>query len=570
MKGFSLRSAISQFRLAQFVSAAIAILFCNAGVSWAQEVYPDGIMPYGRDFLTIPEVEFWNNTSPRTVELLGRAFDAGETVPRRVELVRDLGACKLPVALPYLIKAMAEPDALVRAEAARSSGMIGDASILPTLRTLLDDSDESVRREVIVAGAILKDEAIVLEGLKSDDPVTLGTSLTRAFSPAHATAIVARLQNLPPVRQVQAIVALGRIGSAQHEDAVVGFLPASVPLKVAALTSLGKMKATKKLAEVEAYLNDMHPTVRREALRALAGVAPVDVRQKWAIEKLSDTDIPIRTVAAVLLTANPTGDAVVPLIAQLSVDDQPLHEAALAALVSTGAASIPAIVNLMDDADSARQIDALYVLWKLKSDAALEKQIALAGGADWPVSAAAARALSAASRSEAIPILSKLALSALQSQTGQASEQARGRFDAIQWGIIGCGALNHPDIVAPLMPLLPQFETQPSEWRAALCWAIGATQQTQYASALMGIPGNQKDQESVKIEAIKAMGNMRHKPAIGLTGTWSTGDVVARSPVLRYITHWAHSRITGENIPFIPIRLPWDADVSIRDVPKVD
>jgi len=526
-------------------------------------------MPFGRDFLAIPPVVEINTTSPRTVELLGKAFDAGETVPRRVELVRDLGATRLPLAVPYLLKAIVEPDALVRSEGARSLGIIGDASALPGLRALLPDPEESVRREAIVAGAILKDEAIVSEGLRATDPITLTAAISRSFSPAHVDAIVALLPTLDGAHQAQAISTLGRLGDARHGETVAGYLDRPIPVQVASLQALGLMKAVAQRDAVIAHLRDAHPTVRRAALQALSGVADVTIRQARALDALADPDLPIRTVAAHLLATDPTPSAIAPLVAQLSMDDKPLHDAALAALVAIKSDVLPAMVTLLDDPNNRRRLDALHVLWKLKSDAGLDKQIALANSQDWPVVAAAARSLGTTGRAEAVPALAKLALSFDQTIKLDDPEQATGRQEAVQWGIVGCGALNHPDILPPLMVLIPDWEKKSPYWRAAICWTIGATNSTQHVGAILGILGNDKDAEMVKLEVLKAVGNLRYQNASGLTSGWSTAVPMSSSPPLRYIAWWAHQRIERKSIPWEPIGANWSAEVSIRDMPEV-
>lgn len=48
----------------------------------------------------IPRTLVINLTPPRTAELLGQALVADPAAPRRVELVQDLGLCKLPVPCP--------------------------------------------------------------------------------------------------------------------------------------------------------------------------------------------------------------------------------------------------------------------------------------------------------------------------------------------------------------------------------------------------------------------------------------------------------------------------------------
>ncbi|MGH7215428.1 MAG: HEAT repeat domain-containing protein, partial [Tepidisphaeraceae bacterium] len=241
-------------------------------------------LPYGQDGLDIPKPIERNATSPRTVQLLIEAASRkDELSARRVQLVADIGACKLPEGLPFLRAALNDADPAVRAEAARAAGAIGDPSVAPDLRKKLDDLEADVRREVYLAGGALKDEHIVSHGLRSQDPVLLSAALASAFAREHAAELAPRVPKMSPDLQAQAIVALGRIGVADYASLVAGFLDKSIVLKTAALRALAGMKATGQSVAAQALLNDPHPTVRREALRALAGVATRDDQQRRAM-----------------------------------------------------------------------------------------------------------------------------------------------------------------------------------------------------------------------------------------------------------------------------------------------
>ncbi|MGH7214032.1 MAG: HEAT repeat domain-containing protein, partial [Tepidisphaeraceae bacterium] len=289
-------------------------------------------------------------------------------------------------------------------------------------------------------------------------------------------------------------------------------------------------------------------------------------------------DPSVREAAAGLLVDAPTPRLVDVLVRQLEVDYRPLHKTARAALVATGQDSVPAMVALLDHRDARRREDALYVLWKLKSDAGLTRQIALMKDADWGVVAMAARSLGAAGRPEAVPAVAELAGSAMDAMKRATEGAATGdpvstgrMMEAITQSIVACGKLGHRAVLPRLLPMLPDFEKTPGDFRAATCWLVGVTGDAQIDAAtcgqMFGLLSNPMDSEPVKFEAIKALGHLRYQPAAGTFANWETEAILSSSPALRWISHWAHERITGTTTPYKPPVSQWTAETAIMDLP---
>src|SRR5437016_2207696 len=106
------------------------ILLLIATISRAQTAPAEPpLLDFGMERLSIPEPTAQNVTSLRTVELLSEAASREQGAARAV-IIRDLGTCKLPEGLAPVKVAMTDADAMVRAEAARAAGIIGDRAIV--------------------------------------------------------------------------------------------------------------------------------------------------------------------------------------------------------------------------------------------------------------------------------------------------------------------------------------------------------------------------------------------------------------------------------------------------------
>src|SRR5262245_30311212 len=163
------------------ISKPIAFILLILGAVARGQTSPaaPGLLDFGLDEAAIPQPRAQNVTSPRTVQLLSEAAHV-EPGAARAQLIRDLGACKLSAGLDAVRFAMTDADPMVRAEAARAAGMIGDRAIVSALHTLLRDPDATVRREAVLAGSVLKEEQIVAECLKDQDAAVAAAAFASA------------------------------------------------------------------------------------------------------------------------------------------------------------------------------------------------------------------------------------------------------------------------------------------------------------------------------------------------------------------------------------------------------
>ncbi len=548
------------------------ILLASDGMAWAQEqsrwdmILPDGRLGFGSEGLPIPDPTPTNGVSPRTVQLLGEELArSGQDVSRRVELTKELGLTHRAEASPFIEKSLRDASPLVRAEAAKALRESQLTELLPQLKALLSDPEPFVVRTAVVSGAAMGDAEFATTGLSHADAGVRIAAMRSASSPRHADAIAAAFPSLSPQLRIEAVKSLGRTGASSHSSLVASLLDEGIAEKVAALDALGAMKATDQLNRALPRLEDAHPSVRRAAILALQGMAPEDVRQARSIEMLSDSDYSVRTAAAEILRLNPTPAAVEPLVEQLSIDYQLLHDATRGALVAIGAPTIPAAGRLLDDADPRRQEDGSYLLGTLKSDEAIQRHIDLLKSPDWRVVAQAAWSLGSIGNPAARDPVGKLAARAATDWKAS-NEQAGAAIDAFRNAIIAAVQLGYPSIVEDTRKVIPDKLNQPSAIRSAALWAwgmMGDPKDSATVGRIFGIYRDIEDGMDVKIEGIKALGNLRvGSSASNLLNILSpSGDSLAT-----WIATWSYNRITGEDRPFDAGEAPWSPSLSIMDL----
>src|SRR5207247_9505033 len=122
---------------------------------------------------------------------------------------------------------------------------------------------------------------------------------------------------LPNELKPHASAALERIKSPDQAAVVLPLLKGDVAQRVAALRALGAMANKAQAGAVVSMLSDPHPSVRREAVTAVARLAADAERQSHAIEMLRDADATVRQAAAQVLTPTPSTAALSALADQL-------------------------------------------------------------------------------------------------------------------------------------------------------------------------------------------------------------------------------------------------------------
>jgi HEAT repeat protein len=563
---------VPKVQLHSFFGSSLSVLFLCA-VAVAQTVpTSDPPLEFGLSPFNIPPGIEINTTPPRVVEMLVEALQAEPVVQRRVELVRDLGRCRLPAALSPVIAAMGDREAAVRAEAARSAAVLGNRAALSSLQELLKDSSPAVRAETILAGAALDDPAFVTAGLKDADESCFTTACAVVSAPEHEAQIIARWTSLSPSAQVVAIRALARRGAVAHADLIVAQLDSQdLPLLIAAIQALERIKARPQREAVARLLEHHHPTVRRSAVAAMSSLAGDKEQIEVATKMLGDADLSVRQAAAQLLVAHPSSDVTIIALLeeQLSAGYQPLRKAARDALVSASAHSeglvVNAAVKLLHHGDADRREDGSYVLGSIGSDAALDRHIELLKDQDWDVVRQAAESLGEIGSAEAAPELAKLAAQATLADYAPATDPST-QAQAIVSAFIACGKLRYKPVLSVARPLIPDKMNYSAAIRAPAVWAAGMAGDADDAALAAQLLSAYRDtspyeSEEVRLEAVKAIGNLRHLPVLEQVREEGKRNP---SPRLRWMAHHVADGMAGTTTPYVPPTVAVVADTRIQ------
>ncbi len=539
-----------------------------------------------------------NETQPRTVELLGEAMKT-PYLPRRVQLVTELGLTKLPAAAKFLREAMADPEPQVRAAAAWSAGQVGEPSLVADLKKLLHDSDAHVRIEAVLAGAALGDASFIDAGLADADtsvvvaavsvagagqagklvaicnaapatgdsnaPGNAGKSATAGGAPAiDATAL-----------RITAVRALGRIGDSQNSNPVAKFLnDPAVSLRAAAVESIGRMKAAGHSGTVESLLADAHPTVRRSALVAMsllakpspalndAGPSTQQFQQR-CITALADEDLSVRETAARLLQTSPTSDALPALMANLPNELSRLHTAVREAIVAIGPAAVASAEKLLTDSNPRRREDGSYLLGGLKSAASLEAHMALMKDPDWQVVRQAAVSLGQIGRKEAAPAVAAVSHLADQPVLEPLS------MEAIEQSIVTSAELGDVSMLPMCKTILPARAKYSGTFRAAGAFLIGrlGDRDDKSLSKMLTHPlSDLEEADTVKFECVKALGQLKLPAAAGVVGKDRASAKYLGDARTDWLDYWVRSRVLGPQPPLTPFPMNWEASTSVYPV----
>jgi HEAT repeat protein len=572
--------------------AAIILVAALAGVVAAQTTQPalpDGRLDFGVEGLTFPPVVIVNGHTPRTAELLGEAYRRREPlVWKRTQYVADLGHVMLAAGAPFVIEAMADPAPQVRAEAARAAAQIGEASLLVHVERLVGDSDGAVRREaVLAAGALARrhqqSTTAIERGLADPQAAVTAAALQSAWTAAHAAAVAHKLPSLPPELQAEGAVALGRMKAADHAQALLPMLGGDVVQRLAAVRAFGEIAKAQQHDAIAKMLADPHPTVRRAAITATGQLDPEITRGSVAIKVLDDdADPTVREAAVRVLTPVATSPALVAIARQLDSDYAPLHAAARDALVRPAddakrAQAIALAAEMLAHANPRRREDASYILGRLRSGAAFERHVALlkwdrAGAAqlDWPVVAQAAESLGRIGDPRSTAQLMTLVTAAPDALEGMQRPQGNHMSRAMSNALVAAARLGHRPAVAEAVRILQlNPDTCPADLRAAAAFAIGALGEAGGAPpegvnffAMYASPFEGRD---TKLEALKALGNLRHAASSARLKEISDTDA---TPDLRWIAHWSYQRAARQQVPYTPPTAPREPPVTITDLPK--
>ena len=292
----------------------------------------------------------------------------------------------MAVAVPALRAALADPAAVVRAQAAASLGSLGAAAgeAVPDLTGLLADPDETVRGRAAEAlgrvGAADARTVPALAGLLDDPSVAIRAAAAEALgalkgvAAAAVPALVPLLQDRDEGVRKAAADAVGRIGvlpEAAADLLAEGLASADNAVRARTAESLGDIGGA--AAEVAAALADAagddNDRVRAKAVEALGkiGESAAEIAVPRLVRALKDPDNWVSALAAEALGEMGAGaDGAVPALVRSLRHVNPLVRAnaaeALGKLGPAAATAVPALERAARDDDGGVRLRAVRAL----------------------------------------------------------------------------------------------------------------------------------------------------------------------------------------------------------------
>jgi HEAT repeat protein len=224
-----------------------------------------------------------------------------------------------------------------------------------------------------------------------------------------------------------------------------------------------------------------------------------------------------------------------------------------------------------------RREDASYVLGRLRSDAAIDRHVALVtwdpaapAKSQWPVIAQAAESLGMIGDRRAIGPLMIIVKASPDALAGVERSQLNAMVRAMANALVAAARLRHrPAIEQSVRILALNPEGCPADLRAAAAFAIGVLSEPGAAPPgdvnFFAIYSNPYEGHVAKIEAIKALGNMRHAASADRLKELSQADPTRD---LRWLAHWSYERCANTRVPYTPATDRREPTVTIFDLSK--
>lgn len=340
------------------------------------------------------------------------AIVADEDHPQRRAAMRVLHQLHDHVPADYFIRALQDPDRLIRLWSARALGFMRDVPVTEHLLVALQDQDLDVRMNAAEALAERNDPAVlphILALLHEEDGTSLSmedASLSRVigmlgeneqWSDAVIPALITVLNGLHQSRARGAAAALGRLRAAAAVPHLIEKLKSNdASMRGAAASALGQIQDPLAVAPLIEALRDNYSNVVEAAAGALGKVGDISAVKPLMdllatpnyfgraatlgalatfdnanifptlIEALGDEDEDVRVKAAESLKKYAQTDALRPLLACLADDTARVCTAAIETLASAREQSIgSALYPMLDNVDGNVRSRAAHTLGEL-------------------------------------------------------------------------------------------------------------------------------------------------------------------------------------------------------------
>lgn len=299
----------------------------------------------------------------------------GERDPRaRLAACEQAKVAPSPRAVPQLARALGDADAQVRGAAADALGAQGSPDAVAPLLGKLDDPSPPARVQIVHALARLGDRRAVvpLVGKVQDSVPEVRQAVARGLGalgdPRAVQALVIALRDVNDGVRIEALGALGALRADAAVNAIASLLPSrGAAVRAAAFEALGRIASPAAITALVAQLGvgddaaiTLERTTVRDALVAAAGASTTEATLLPLLPLLERASSPaIATSAAVVLGELHSKTAERALHAALRRGTVPLA-AALRALAGCGtSASIPVVLEFVDDENPLARAEAI-------------------------------------------------------------------------------------------------------------------------------------------------------------------------------------------------------------------
>ncbi|WP_437870087.1 HEAT repeat domain-containing protein [Sorangium sp. So ce363] len=333
---------------------------------------------------------------PNVPEQIARALTSGDALERRLAATR-VGELAPETAIRLIQRGMSDPDVEVRLHLAGAAVRLRMPRAGDLVIEWLGEGDARLRLAACdVIRAAPTDRSVVALGRVLGDPdphvrLAAATAMGAAGLPDAVSPLLGHLDDTAPEVRAEVARALGRIGDARAVVPLIGKVQDSIPeVRKATARALGELGDPRAVSALLLALQDASQDVRVEAVTALGRLRSDDATSAIADlvtvspgaagafpgarpsdSATSSNDV--REAALRALGRIGSDAAVKALLAALAKDNPAAPRSAVRdALVSAGAASVPALVAALAAAPSANTAaGAALVLGELKAREAL-------------------------------------------------------------------------------------------------------------------------------------------------------------------------------------------------------
>ncbi|CAN91968.1 putative phosphohydrolase [Sorangium cellulosum So ce56] len=333
---------------------------------------------------------------PNVPEQIARALTSGDALERRLAATR-VGELAPETAIRLIQRGMSDPDVEVRLHLAGAAVRLRMPRAGDLVIEWLGEGDARLRLAACdVIRAAPTDRSVVALGRVLGDPdphvrLAAATAMGAAGLPDAVSPLLGHLDDTAPEVRAEVARALGRIGDARAVVPLIGKVQDSVPeVRKATARALGELGDPRAVSALLLALQDASQDVRVEAVTALGRLRSDDATSAIADlvtaspgaagafpgarpsdSATSSNDV--REAALRALGRIGSDAAVKALLAALAKDNPAAPRSAVRdALVSAGAAAVPALVAALAAAPSANAAaGAALVLGELKAREAL-------------------------------------------------------------------------------------------------------------------------------------------------------------------------------------------------------